>query len=95
MIDHEIEELIPFEVCGQHIPGRPDRSTTYRWWLKGVRGAKLETLLIGNKRFTSREAIGRFIAAQNATETPVPQFTPSQRTRMSEAARKELQAIGI
>ena len=95
MIDHETETLIPFEICGLQIPGRPDRSTVYRWWLKGVRGSKLETLLIGNKRFTSREAIGRFIAAQNATGEPAPTITAGQRRRQSEAARKSLQEIGI
>lgn len=95
MIDHTNEELIPFETAGLHIPGRPDRSTCYRWWLKGVRGAKLETLLIGNKRYTSREAIDRFIADQNRGESPEPQLSTGQRRRQSEAARKSLEQMGI
>ena len=95
MIDHETEDLIPFELAGNDIPGHPSRCTLFRWAFKGVRGSTLETLLIGNKRFTSREAVGRFIAAQNADQQPAPQITPSQRRRQSEAARKELEKIGI
>ncbi len=95
MIDYEVEDMIPFELAGNEIHGRPDRSTLYRWGSKGVRGTKLETLLIGNKRWTSKEAIGRFIAAQNADQTPAPSITPSQRQRQSEAARRELEKLGI
>ena len=95
MIPHETEDLIPFELAGNSIPGRPARCTLFRWTFKGVRGTRLETLLIGNKRFTSREAIARFIASQNADQTPAPSITPHQRQRQSEAARKELEKLGI
>ena len=44
-------------------------ATLHRWRLHGVRGTKLETCLIGGMRYTSREAIARFIAAQNQGET--------------------------
>ena len=95
VIDHETEDLIPFELAENEIPGHPSRCTLFRWAFKGVRGARLETLLIGNRRFTSREAIGRFITAQNADQTPDPSISPSQRKRQSETARKELAKIGI
>ena len=95
MIDHEAEEPIPFETCGQLIPGRPARCTTFRWALKGIRGVKLETFVCGHKRFTTREAISRFIRAQNATGEPVPQFTSSQRRRQAETANRLLQKAGL
>ena len=95
MIDHENEELIPFESAGLHIPGRPSRCTLFRWTFKGVRGSMLETLLIGNKRFTSVQAIDRFIKEQNSDQTPAPSITPHQRQRQSEAARRELEKMGI
>lgn len=94
MINHESEELIPFEGCGQLIPGRPSRCTMFRWAFKGVRGVKLETLVCGHKRFTSKEAIARFVAAQNAPETPAPTITPSQRRRQAETANRLLQEAG-
>ena len=93
MIDHEAEEPIPFETCGQLIPGRPARCTTFRWTLKGVRGVKLETYVCGHKRFTTREAIARFIRAQNASDS-APNITPSQRRRQAETANRLLQEAG-
>ena len=40
---------------------RPDKTTLYRWCLKGVRGVKLEHVRLGNLILTSRQAITRFI----------------------------------
>ena len=96
-IDVTNEQLITFNQARDAFPGgrRPALATLHRWRLDGIRGVRLETAQIGGSRFTSREAIVRFIAAQNATETSVSQFSPSQRQRMSEAARKELAKIGV
>lgn len=35
----------------------------WRWARRGVRGVKLETARIGGRVVTSREALGRFLAA--------------------------------
>ncbi len=96
-IDVETEDLIPFCSARTAFPGgkRLSLATLHRWRLSGVRGTRLETALVGGSRYTSREAISRFCAAQNRDEVQTPQFTPSQRQRMSEAARKELAAIGV
>ena len=95
MIDHEVEDLIPFETCGQLIPGRPSRCTLFRWAFKGVRGVKLETLVCGHKRFVSKEAIARFVAAQNTPETPAPAISVKQRRRQAETADRLLQEAGL
>ena len=95
MIDHKKEKLIPFEECGELLPGNPSRCTLYRWILKGTRGVKLETMVCGSKRFVSVEAVERFIAAQNAGSSPAFTKTASQRRRQSEAARAELERIGV
>lgn len=42
---------------------RPDKSTVYRWCLKGVGGNKLESTRIGGRIITSKQALTRFIAA--------------------------------
>jgi hypothetical protein len=82
-------------------PNGVSGATMARWIQKGVwvksrnDYVKLETILIGGRRFTSREAIARFIAAQNTDETPAPSITPSQRRRQSETAKAELEKIGI
>ena len=46
----------------QIIPGRPVSTTVRRWSTTGIRGVRLQTALIGGRRYTSREAIRRFIA---------------------------------
>ena len=38
-----------------------NRSAVYRWLRTGVKGKKLETLMIGGRRYTSLPAIRRFL----------------------------------
>jgi len=45
----------------------------HRWALEGSRGVKLESIRIGGFRYTSAEAVQRFIAAMNK-DADVPQF---------------------
>ena len=51
MIDIVNEQMIPLSKiptwCKEHIGNRVDRSTVHRWRLRGARGIKLETVLIG------------------------------------------------
>lgn len=97
-IDVESETLIEFQLAAGAFPGErcPAIATLHRWRQKGVRGVKLETVLIGGIRYTSREAISRFIAAQNADDAPAaPVITASQRRKQSEAARIELEKMGV
>jgi hypothetical protein len=61
-------------------PGRNgrgiSRATAMRWMLNGVGGVRLESTKIGGARYTSREAIERFVAALNhrpATVKPIDQ----------------------
>jgi len=95
-IDYEAETIVSLgEACRSFPPDGISDATMARWIQRGVRGVKLETLMIGGRRFTSKEAICRFIAAQNADEQPAPAITPAQRRRQSEAARQALQEAGI
>jgi len=95
MIDPISENLIHFPKASKFIPGNPSLCALHRWRLSGVRGAKLDTLLVGGKRFTSREAIARFIAQQNHDESPTPTFTPAQRRVQAETANRILEAAGV
>ena len=96
-IDTEIETLIQFARARSAFPcdRRVSLATLHRWRSNGVRGVRLETCLIGGLRYTSKEAICRFISAQNADEQPVAAIAPAQRQRQSEAARLALQEAGI
>lgn len=82
-IDTALETLLTFEDSRTAFPGdrRLSLATLHRWRLNGVRGVKLETILIGGLRYTSKEAIERFIQAQNADDAPAsPVVTASQCT---------------
>ena len=94
-IDIESETLIHFSAAAREFPGRPVcMQTMHRWRLHGVRGVRLEAVLIGGLRYTSLEAIARFIRAQNVDD-PQPATTAKQRARQSAAARRELEQMGI
>jgi len=90
------EKLILFAESGQQFPGRsPSIPTLHRWRLRGVRGVKLETLKVGGRRFTSIEAIARFVEALNEPQSSEPSITAAERQARSAAARAMLQARGI
>lgn len=94
MIDLSNETVFPVTEAPKHIPGRPSQASVWRWVLKGIGGVKLESILIGGKRFTSEESIQRFCdrrtAAADGTITPVQ--TPRQRQRAIEQAEYEFDA---
>lgn len=72
-IDIEREELIHFPEATKAIPGRNvNLATLHRWRLKGVGTppVKIDSCVVGGLRYTSREAIARFCAAQNAPKDP-------------------------
>ncbi len=97
-IDCEAETLLTFSDARTAFPGdrRHSLATLHRWRLNGVRGVKLETTLIGGLRYTSKEAIARFIAAQNAADAPATSaITPAQRQRQAEAAQAQLERMGV
>lgn len=50
----EIGSLLPGE-RGPHI------ATMHRWVLRGIKGTKLESLRVGAKVYTSRQAVTRFL----------------------------------
>lgn len=51
-------------------------ATLHRWALRGCRGRRLETLLIGRQRMTSKEALHRFFEAESPAVQPAAPATP-------------------
>jgi hypothetical protein len=91
MIDVVHEELFRLAMAGRilnpHHP--PHVATVHRWAGNGVRGVKLEVIRVGGQRFTSREAVARFLAALNSSAAvPVPP------NRAAEIAGKKLAEMG-
>jgi hypothetical protein len=91
------EKLLDLTAAAQILPGRPNVSTLWRWSARGVRGVKLETCVVGGKRFTSHEALARFAARCSAAAdgTPVPVRTSRQRAAAQRAAERELDEAGL
>ena len=101
-IDPDVEEIITLSRAARDVkPGGVSPATFARWLLRGVRihgsdeRVRPATIRIGGRRMTSLEAMREFFAAQNEDQTPAPAITPSQRQRQSEAARRELEKLGI
>ena len=68
-IDVKKEQAITLSDVPNHIPKRRGKkvhySTVYRWVTKGSRGRILESVLVGGVRFTTIEAIERFLNSES------------------------------
>jgi len=62
------ETLVLLTAASKCFPGNPSQSAVQRWMRRGSRGAILETILLCGRRYTSKEAIARFIRAQLRVE---------------------------
>lgn len=90
------ESLLTLKDAAKLLPGNPHYATLFRWAQKGCRGVRLESALIGGIRYTSREALDRFILACSGDSAPIPILaTPKQRQRQIAAAERELGEAGI
>jgi len=97
MIDLSTETIFPVSEAPEHIPGRPSKASVWRWVLTGVGGIKLESILIGGKRFTSAESIQRFCDRRTAAadgDTP-PVRTSRQREQAIQHAERACEQAGI
>jgi Protein of unknown function (DUF1580) len=57
------QDYLTLRQAAELLPGRPNRSTMSRWAHHGVRGVQLATILVGGRRYTTRDAIDQFITA--------------------------------
>ena len=84
--------LVDLTQATKLFPVKCSRATIERWVRRGVRGVQLETVLVGNRRFTSELAVHRFLLGQQHIE-PEYAWTESRRGNISkkdieEASRK-------
>jgi hypothetical protein len=72
-LDFTKEQAISLCEVPCYVPKRRGKkvhySTVYRWATKGARGRTLETVLSGGIRFTTIEAVRRFLAAKPSVMT--------------------------
>ena len=106
MIDISSETVVSFADATHHLPKRrsgkrPNVATLYRWHQHGVRGVRLETIMVGCTRCTSLEALQRFCeavtAAADGRKPTIPESArrSAQRQREIEAAERRLERAGV
>lgn len=90
-------EDLTLSQAARTLPGQPHLSTLHRWRLRGVRGVKLQTRLVGGRRYTTSVWLQQFIEATTAAAdgTPVPTRTNKQRESSVQQAERELAEAGI
>ena len=101
-IDRDVETIIAISQAARDVPPNGVATNTFaRWLQRGVRihgsdeRVRPATIRMGGRRMTSVEAMREFFAAQNEADSPAPGLTQNQRQRQSEAARRELEKLGI
>ena len=70
-------------------------ATLHRWRLRGVRGVRLRTWLVGGVRVTTESAVNEFLERLNNPGLPPDAPTPSGRAREIAAAERELELAGF
>ena len=84
------EELVPLAKMSEHYPVPISRPSSERAWRKGRLGIRLETVFLNGKRYTSIEAIHRYIhQTQRTGNDPPPVPEPSMSACDLDAARKK------
>ncbi|HUE71265.1 MAG TPA: DUF1580 domain-containing protein [Pirellulaceae bacterium] len=91
------DSLLTLAEASKLFPHRPSRCTLWRWMNEGVRGVRLESVVVGGRRLTSKPAIADFVAKTTAAvdRRPISQTrTARQRDIATQDAMRELAADG-
>ena len=96
-IDIHKEQLLTLEQAARSLPGHVAPSTIWRWHRKGVRGVRLETVVIGAKRLTSSQALARFATASTAASDRTHAISDANKlpSERDESTRHSLEAAGL
>ena len=96
MTDISNESLLTIKQARDEFPNRVSIPTLWRWVLNGTRGVVLESVLIGGRRYTSKEACLRFIQASSNNQ-PAGKTSRKERKKMKSivTARAVLDQFGV
>jgi hypothetical protein len=78
--------LLDLTEATKKFPVRCSRSSIERWVRRGARGVQLETILVGNRRFTTEAAIERFLVGQQQTLPEQSRIEPRRNLSKKEIA---------
>jgi len=95
-IDAKTEHLLTFAQLASKVPPNGTHvCTVYRWADKGCRGQKLETLMVGGRRYSTFEALLRFSDKITASVNKPKSLTSKEREAAIRAAEDRLESLGI
>lgn len=96
-IDIDYEKLVTLTEAAKskQFPKKPCVCTVARWCLDGVRGEILDSVVIGGRRYTSVEAIHRFVAATSRHPRLSRPTMGNDDSHRADEAAKRLTARGI
>ena len=91
MIQFENETVVSFKQAAEIVPGGAHYNTITKWADNGVKGIVLESIRVGRRRFTSKEAIQRFIEELTALDDQIAPVSRNTRRRPPDWAARELE----
>jgi Protein of unknown function (DUF1580) len=91
-VQNVADDLISLTAASRLLPSHPNPATLWRWRTKGIRGIRLQTVLVGGRRFVTRKAIEEFI--QRLTEAAEQRATDIRQER-SQATIVDLKSAGL
>jgi hypothetical protein len=92
MLETLAATLILLSKAGRLLPTNPSPATLHRWAFKGINGVKLETYKIGGRRYTTAEALERFVfrlSESRASDAPSPPSRQVEERKARAAERAE------
>ncbi len=87
LVGNASDELLTMQQVAQEL--KVHISTLHRWRLHGVRGARLDTLLIGGRRMVLRSQLQAFLTALNNGADSQARADPG------DDVERELDAFGV
>jgi hypothetical protein len=79
------EELFTLAEAARRLPSQPHVCTLWRWSLRGVRGVRLKTVVVGGRRYTTASFLSSFVAQLSDPRPVIP--TQESAVREQQKAR--------
>lgn len=93
MIDPSKDKLLSLKEISKNLPRCPSPACLWRWHKKGIRGIRLETILVGGRRYTTANAWSDFIEKTTLASDKKDVFEPE--TERSVETKERLVDSGL
>ncbi len=103
-IDATVDDLVELKavpkLLQRQLGKRLNLATLYRWQSRGIAGIRLETVSIGSKRFTTRQALNAFFAQSTLAKSGKLSTATAEGIKRAKIIRdkqleREAQELGI